>query len=165
MRTLIFSHTAEKYKLRDADNFVTVGSGGLPRLKLCFREGARAILPSKSCEIPQSMTISTKSPPGFRIHSVRRLTVNWRHLFYVIINTHYEKRHHGSVNDALILELTQELNGHLQIPDAYQAPYAYFVSRIVLRGKQYRLVWLLEDGALYLGVINSFPEKRKLKRL
>jgi hypothetical protein len=111
------------------------------------------------------MTRIYKSTPAFRIHPVRQLTLNWRQAFYVVISSHYEKRHRSSINDTLILELVRELEGHLQIPELYEAPYAYFTSRIILRGMQYRLIWLLEDGALYLGVINAFRDRGKLKRI
>lgn len=110
------------------------------------------------------MTTLTKNTPGFRIHPVAQLNLNWRQFHYVVISNHYEKRHRSSINDTLILDLVRELEGHLQTPELYEAPYAYFTSRIILRGRQYRLIWLLEDSALYLGVINAFRDQRKLKR-
>jgi hypothetical protein len=48
------------------------------------------------------------------------------------------------------------------MPDAPSDPFAYFVTdKILLAGKAYKLVWLLEEDALFIGVINAFIRKTK----
>jgi hypothetical protein len=40
-----------------------------------------------------------------------RLTINGRALNRVLVDSHYEIKHHQSINDSLILELVKSLNG------------------------------------------------------
>lgn len=77
----------------------------------------------------------------------------------VIIDPHYEEKHWASIDDGLILKLVASLHGRLYEPVCKKGPYSYFVLRgIDLGGKRYKLVWLLEDSEVYLGVINAHRE-------
>ena len=77
----------------------------------------------------------------------------------VIIDDHYEKKHAQSINDEIILGLVQTLDGKLFEPDDVKAPYSYFVTdNIELNGKFYKLIWLLEDHEIYIGVVNAHRE-------
>lgn len=41
-------------------------------------------------------------------------------------------------------------------------PYEYFVTdRLTLDKKLYKLVWLLEDDQLYIGVVNAYRRKER----
>jgi len=49
------------------------------------------------------------------------------------------------------------LDGKIFEPDDEKEPYSYFVTdRIEFKGKQYKLIWLLEDHEIYIGVINAY---------
>ena len=75
----------------------------------------------------------------------------------VIIDPHYEEKHAESINDQIILELVKFLDGKIFEPDDEKGPYSYFVTdKIELENKQYKLIWLLEDHEIYIGVINAY---------
>jgi hypothetical protein len=85
------------------------------------------------------------------------ILVNRRRITKVIIDTHYEKKHSATVDDQIILKLVQALDGEIIEPDAEDPPYSYFSQdRIELDGKFYKLIWLLEDDELYVGVVNAY---------
>lgn len=80
----------------------------------------------------------------------------------VIIDPHFEIKHGDSINDELILELVKKLNGRIEIPEVKdQEGFSYFATLIEHDEKQYRLIWLLEDNAIYIGVINVYRDDRK----
>ena len=46
------------------------------------------------------------------------------------------------------------------MPHSEGSGFQYFMADpLVFKGKKYRLVWLLEDDAVYVGVINAFRRK------
>ncbi len=85
------------------------------------------------------------------------IVVNHRRITKVIIDPHYEERHSESISDEIILELVKTLDGEVIIPDELNAPFSYFATdQIELNGKYYKLVWLLEDDQIYIGVVNAY---------
>jgi hypothetical protein len=85
------------------------------------------------------------------------IVVNRRRITKVIVDSHYEKKHSATVDDQIILKLVQTLDGEVIEPDAEDPPYSYFSQdRIELDGKFYKLIWLLEDDELYVGVANAY---------
>jgi hypothetical protein len=85
------------------------------------------------------------------------LIVNNIRITKVIVDPHYEDKHSKSINDDIILNLVKTLDGKLFEVDAVKEPYSYFVTdEIVLDGKQYKLIWLLEDHQIYIGVVNAY---------
>jgi hypothetical protein len=75
----------------------------------------------------------------------------------VIIDPHYEEKHTESINDKIILDLVKTLDGKFFEPDDEKTPYSYFVTdKIRVNDKLYKLVWLLEDHEIYIGVINAY---------
>mgnify|MGYP001615830698 CR=1 FL=1 len=75
----------------------------------------------------------------------------------VIIDPHYQEKHADTVNDEIILELVKTLNGSEAEPDTIDESFSYFVSDgIEYQGKAYKLVWLLEDHQIYIGVVNAY---------
>lgn len=74
----------------------------------------------------------------------------------VIIDPHFELKHAASINDQIILALVQKLDGLSIPPEEEKPPYSYFVEDLSLNNKIYRLVWLVEDDQIYIGVINTF---------
>jgi hypothetical protein len=85
------------------------------------------------------------------------ITVNEVLITKVIIDPHYEEKHAESMSDEIILELVKTLNGKIFEPDDEKTPYSYFVTdKIEIKDKLYKLIWLLEDHEIYIGVINAY---------
>lgn len=64
------------------------------------------------------------------------------------------------MSDAIILELVYLLDGGDFEPEAATKDFEYYTTEnLVLRGKKYRLIWLIEKDQLYIGVINAYRRK------
>jgi hypothetical protein len=85
-----------------------------------------------------------------------QLTVNGRRIVKVVIDPHYELKHRASIHDGLILELVSLLAGRSVESMSEVGSFQYFVSALILDRKHYRLIWLLENHGLYLGVANAY---------
>ena len=99
-----------------------------------------------------------------------KLTLNGRSIRRVLIDSHYEVRHAGSITDSLILKLVSLLDGEEREVEAVTAiGYEVFrVDPIYCDGKTYRLVITLppdrdRGGSDYLGVINAFRVHTSLR--
>jgi hypothetical protein len=81
----------------------------------------------------------------------------------VIIDQHYTEKHFD-VSDWIILELVKHLN-HREVDIKSKTNndlYSYFVAEPLFHNnKPYRLVFLIEAGQNYIGVINAFRIKEK----
>lgn len=99
-----------------------------------------------------------------RTYSIQPITVNDRKVVQVVVDAHYEQRHGESMNDSLILALVAHLDGRREIPEAQKGPYSYFTTLVEHGSKQYRLIWLLEDHAIYIGVVNAYRDQRKRRK-
>ena len=85
------------------------------------------------------------------------ITVNGIKIKKVIIDPHYELKHAESINDETILKLVQTIDGEEFEEDDINPPFAYFAKdRIYLEGKFYKLVWLLEENQIYIGIVNAY---------
>ena len=96
-----------------------------------------------------------------RSYPIRPIQVNDRKIVQVVIDTHYEKRHSKAMSDELILKLVAQLDGRKELPEANKGPYAFFATLLEHNSKQYRLIWLLEEDAIYIGVVNAYRDRRK----
>ena len=89
-----------------------------------------------------------------------KIEVNGRQILKVIIDPHYELKHRGSVDDELILKLVKLLNGGVFPPVEVKDGFEYYVTdQLKLDGKSYKLIWLLEDSHLYIGIVNAHRSK------
>ena len=89
---------------------------------------------------------------SFRI----KIEVNNRSISELIIDSHYEIKHTASISDRLIIELVQLLDDGDFSPESRSRGFEYFATDISdAAGKAYRLIWLMEDGESYIGVINA----------
>ncbi len=85
------------------------------------------------------------------------IVVNRRQISKIIIDPHYEEKHADSITDQIIIELVKTLDGQVVLPDEESPPYSYFTTdKIEFDGKFYKLVWLLEDEQIYIGVVNAY---------
>ena len=96
-----------------------------------------------------------------RIYKIQPITVNGVTIVQVVIDSHYEKKHSNYMNDSLILSLVKELDGRRELPEARAGQYSYFATLVEANNKQFRLVWLLEDHAIYIGIVNAYRDRRK----
>ena len=85
------------------------------------------------------------------------IIVNFRSIKRLVIDPHYEIKHSDSINDEIILELVKMLDGNSFEPVAERDGFQYFKTEpMILNGVNYRLIWLLENDELYIGVVNAF---------
>jgi hypothetical protein len=92
-------------------------------------------------------------------YKINSILVNGKIISKVIIDDHYKK--HSDISSGLILQLVDLLNGVEQVPEDTNGVYEYFSNLISLNEKQYKLVWLLEDSELYIGVITTYRDSRR----
>jgi hypothetical protein len=51
----------------------------------------------------------------------------------------------------------RQLDNQFFEADHTDPPYSFFVvDKMVLNGKKYKLVWLLEDKEIYIGVVTAY---------
>jgi len=85
------------------------------------------------------------------------IVVNDRPINEVVIDPHFEEKHAESINDEIILALVQKLNGRFFDADDKDEEFEYFKTEpIEHAGKNYRLVWLLKNECMFIGVVNAF---------
>ena len=74
----------------------------------------------------------------------------------IIIDPHFEEKHKSSINDEVIIQLVESLDGGEFEPETIDSHFEYYKGeRIKLNDKLYRLIWLLEKGQIYIGVVNA----------
>ena len=89
------------------------------------------------------------------------ITVNGLKIETVIIDPHYEEKHSLSINDELILKLVQTLDGEFHDFVDEKSPFKYFVKEeIEVDSKLFKMIWLLEENQLYVGIINAFRSSK-----
>lgn len=87
---------------------------------------------------------------------------NGKEVSEIVISQHYQEKHSDHMNDNLILELVQSLDGEFFIPEETKNGFSYFaIEPVLLKKKPYRLVLVTSEKETYLGVINAFRVKRR----
>ena len=94
-----------------------------------------------------------------RINMSRReyhICINLNDIFItkVVIDSHYEAKHNESINDEIILNLVQRLDGKFFEAIDNKPPYCYFLTYVSLNNKRFKIIWLLEEDDVYIGIIN-----------
>jgi hypothetical protein len=85
------------------------------------------------------------------------ITVNRKRIDRVIIDPHYEEKHAASISDEIILSLVKDLDGKEFESTDEDPPFSYFTTdKMKLNGKYYKLIWLLENEQIYIGVVNTY---------
>ncbi len=95
-----------------------------------------------------------------RVHKIEPIVINGVRIVQVVIDPHYELKHSKSINDALILRLVRKLDGRNELAETQVGRYSYFATLVEHDLKQYRVIWLLESHAIYLGFINAYRDRR-----
>lgn len=99
---------------------------------------------------------------GRHEYEIDPVVVNGLEISKVIIDPHYEENHSDHINDELILDLVSRLDGRREVPETMDDEgFSYFVTLVRYGLKQYRLIWLLETDAIYIGVINAYRDDRE----
>ena len=84
------------------------------------------------------------------------IVINEIRITKIIIDPHFEEKHKSSINDEIIIRLVEGLNGMKFTAESVSPPFKYYKrDRIFLDGKYYRLIWLLQEGQIYIGVVNA----------
>lgn len=78
-----------------------------------------------------------------------------------MIDPHYEEKHGESVSDDIILKLVKLLDGKSFKPvDVDEDGFQYFVNdRLEVEERLYKLIWLLHDKELFVGIVNAYRRK------
>ncbi len=86
------------------------------------------------------------------------LYVNGRRFSKIVIDQHYQLKHHKSITDELIIELVFTLNNRRHKPTSIKPEgFEYYEEdKIKLRNKFYKLIWTINENEDYLGVINCY---------
>lgn len=93
---------------------------------------------------------------GERKEYKKTLIVNGKKINRVIIDDHYKAKH-KEVNDGIILELVETLDGKTFPIEERKNGFEYFVVEPTYhKDKPYRLILLLYRHEDFLGVINAF---------
>ncbi|TDJ04081.1 MAG: hypothetical protein E2O68_08785 [Deltaproteobacteria bacterium] len=98
---------------------------------------------------------------GKRDFIIKRIIINGISINRIIVDDPVAK--HGDITDVVILELVNALDKSITIPEDVKWPYEYFVTLIEDGLKNYKVVWLLEEGKNYIGIITIHRVKRSLK--
>lgn len=86
----------------------------------------------------------------------KSLIANGRNISTVIIDQHY-KVSHPEIDDELILNLVQIIDGARLEPETTKGEFEYYkIDPLYFLDKPYRLIFLLCISDDYLGVINAF---------
>jgi hypothetical protein len=93
-------------------------------------------------------------------YEIKAVSINDTLITKVVIDDHYKEKHSDSITDELILNLVNQLNNRFELPESIDDGYSYFATILNMDSKQYRLVWLLEENEIYIGIINAFRDSK-----
>lgn len=91
------------------------------------------------------------------------ITVNNIHFEELYVDPHFEIKHSESMDDEIILALSNQLDGRVHDPIAVDRDgFRYYRTEpMYFKGKPYRLIWLIDPDESYLGVVNCYRRKKK----
>lgn len=96
-----------------------------------------------------------------RSYQISPIVVNGIKIVQVVIDSHYEEKHRDHMSDELILKLVKALDGRRELPEAKTNQYSYFATLVEFEEKQFRLIWLLGDYSIYIGIVNAYRDRRR----
>src|SRR2546429_9179339 len=86
------------------------------------------------------------------------IIINGKNISHLIIDPHYLKKHGQSVSDEIIVELVKMLDGREFISEMIDVSgFEYYVEdKMKFKGRTYKLIWLLHDDEIYIGIVNCY---------
>jgi hypothetical protein len=93
-----------------------------------------------------------------KLLKIEPILINRQTISMIVVDQHIKK--HRDITDDIIIDLVRMLSGTESDPISKQNEFQYFVSLLVCQNKKYRLVWLLERGKMYIGVITAYRDRR-----
>ena len=94
-----------------------------------------------------------------REYPISAIRVNGILIEKVVIDEHVDK-HNDHISDGLIVQIINKLDGKDFSPASSQDEFEYYMTKIKHDERWYKLVWLLENGCFYIGVITLFRDRR-----
>ena len=94
-----------------------------------------------------------------REYSIDPITINGRIVKKLIIDPHVDK-HADHISDDLIRKMVRQLDGGIFHSEKEFDGFSCFATILKIEGLYYKLVWLLEKGCLYIGVITAYRDRR-----
>ena len=94
-----------------------------------------------------------------REYLISPILINGSSIQKLVIDPHIDK-HADHIDDELVKEIVAHLNGGHYRPVDEEDGFSYFATMLKHSGSWYKLVWLLEDEKLYIGVITVFKDRR-----
>ncbi len=86
--------------------------------------------------------------------------INGLHFDELWIDPHYEEKHKDSIDDPLILELVNQLNGWLIQLNSEVGGFGFYEADGNFGGKSYRLILVVPPDGAYLGVRNAYRRSK-----
>lgn len=93
-----------------------------------------------------------------REYTIKEIVINREKITRVIIDSHVDK--HKDITDDVILDLVRLLNDSEQFAEDMKGPFSYYANLLILDDLQYKIVWLLEENEIYIGVITVYRDRR-----
>ncbi len=89
------------------------------------------------------------------------ITVNERTITSVEISQHYKEKHAESIDDALIIKLTEMLDKGNYPVDSFKGEFKFYKVFLSFKNRRYKLIWTLEDDKLYIGILTAHRSEQK----
>ena len=94
-----------------------------------------------------------------REYDIEPISINGILITRLMIDPHVDK-HSDHINDDLIKEIIRYLDKEDHTHAGENNGFKYFASIIRHLDQAYKLIWLLEEESLYIGVITAFKDRR-----
>lgn len=94
-----------------------------------------------------------------RDYKIETIHINGRSINKVVIDPHIDK-HSDHIDDELVLSIVKKLDGEDVTAVNRKGAFSYFATELCYEKCWYKLVWLLEDEEIYIGVITLYKDRR-----
>ena len=94
-----------------------------------------------------------------RTYKIKALKINGKQINKLIVDPHVDK-HQDHINDEKIKKIVASLDGGQYVPVKTEDGFQYFATNLYCEGKWYKLVWLLEERSVYIGILTLYRDRR-----